>query len=197
MEESRTTFQKGELMKKVLLAVGLGLALGAVITMPGLVLAFKPFLKGRRVSQQSLWKTYKTLARKKFVRIREVKGNIILEVTEEGKMWQKEYQLQDSIRELKISIPKTWDKKWRLLVFDIPEQKKRAREALRDLLEHLGFYRLQDSVFIYPFPCENEVDFLTSIFEVQKYVYCFTIENTKVPSDVAYHFSKLLARYFS
>ncbi|MBI2642315.1 MAG: CRISPR-associated endonuclease Cas2 [Candidatus Wildermuthbacteria bacterium] len=194
MGENHTRFQKGELAKKVLLAIGLGIALGAVITMPGLVLAFKPFLKGRRVSQQSLWKTYKTLVRKRFVRIREVGGNIILEVTEDGKMRQKEYQLQDSITKLKISIPKTWDKKWRLLVFDIPEQEKRAREALRDFLKHLGFFGVQDSVFIYPFPCEDEIDVLTSLFEVQEYVCCFTTDDMKVPSNVAQHFSKLLAK---
>ena len=86
MQEKHTAFQKGELMKQVLAACAGGIILGVAVTMPGVLLAFRPFLSGKKISQQSLWKTYKTLVRKKFVRIREVRGNIILEVTEEGKM---------------------------------------------------------------------------------------------------------------
>ncbi|MEK7510430.1 MAG: CRISPR-associated endonuclease Cas2 [Patescibacteria group bacterium] len=197
MRSSTTTekFTKGELMKKVVIAIGAGLLIGSAITMPGLLIALKPFLKKRQVSQSSLWKTYKILARRKLVTVKEVDGKYILETTEEGKKQQKEYELQEMMEGLRIPFPKKWDRKWRLVVFDIPEKKKRAREALRGLLKYLTFYRLQDSVFIHPFECEKEVDLLTNTFEIQQYIYYFTITEQKVPPRVAYQFAKLLSQY--
>ena len=195
MEEERITFQRGELMKQVLAACAGGLILGVAITMPGILLALRPFLLSKKVSKQSLWKTYKTLVRRKLVKVKEKGETLILEVTEDGKKLQKEYQLQDSVKKLKISIPKTWDGKWRLVAFDIPEPKKHAREALRDFLKQFGFCRAQKSVFVHPFHCESEIDLLTETFDVQKHVQYFTLESQKMPTHIARHFSRLLAPY--
>ena len=59
--------------------------------------------------------------------------------------------------------PRRWDKKWRMLIFDIPERKKNIRDHVRTTLVTLGFYRLQDSVWVYPYDCE---DFIT-LFKVE------------------------------
>lgn len=56
--------------------------------------------------------------------------------------------------------------KWRLVVFDVPEKHKKAREALRRKLKNLCFFRLQDSVWVTPFPCEDEVRFIRELFNV-------------------------------
>jgi DNA-binding transcriptional regulator PaaX len=63
--------------------------------------------------------------------------------------------------------PRRWDKKWRLLIFDISEQRKKLREALRHKLIELGFYRLQDSVWIYPYPCNDLMELLRIKFGVR------------------------------
>ena len=44
-----------------------------------------------------------------------------------------------------------WDRKWRLVIFDIEEKNKPIRNSLRDLLKHLGFAQMQRSVWISPF----------------------------------------------
>jgi phenylacetic acid degradation operon negative regulatory protein len=46
---------------------------------------------------------------------------------------------------------KPWDRRWRIVVFDIPEKAKRIREYLRAKLVELGFAMLQESVWITPF----------------------------------------------
>lgn len=193
-QEKTERFQKGELMKKILFGIGVGLVIGAVFTMPGIVLAFKPFLQNKRISQQSFRKAYTTLEHKKLLKIRQKGGRYVVQLTEEGKRRQKELQLRDSLGSLKIRIPKIWDGKWWLIIFDIPESKKRAREALRRFLKHFGFYRLQDSVFIHPFDCEDELRLLVEFFEIKECVYCFTIDEEKVPFIVRQHFAKLLSR---
>jgi len=54
-----------------------------------------------------------------------------------------------------------WDGKWRLAIFDIPEDAKDKREKLRRLLKERGFTKLQASVFISPRPLERAaIDYL-------------------------------------
>lgn len=46
---------------------------------------------------------------------------------------------------------KRWDKKWRVVIFDIEEASKQTRERFRGKLKELGFGMLQESVFISPY----------------------------------------------
>lgn len=63
-------------------------------------------------------------------------------------------------RDYKIERPKKWDRKWRVVIFDIPEKKKGARDEVRRIISRTGFERLQDSVWVYPFDCEDVVGLL-------------------------------------
>lgn len=44
-----------------------------------------------------------------------------------------------------------WDRKWRILVFDIAEKSKKTRDSLRRKLRELGFGMLQESVWVSPY----------------------------------------------
>src|SRR3989344_4076427 len=46
---------------------------------------------------------------------------------------------------------KKWDGKWRIIIFDIPQELHRERNILRRRLRSMGFYMLQKSVFIFPY----------------------------------------------
>ncbi len=92
-------------------------------------------------------------------------GTLTLILTDKGKQRALRYNLET------IEIPKQkWDGRWRIVIFDIPEIRRDARDALRELLKKMGFYELQKSVFIYPFECEDEIDFIVEIFEIRNYV---------------------------
>jgi CRISPR-associated endonuclease Cas2 len=93
-------------------------------------------------------------------------GEVEIILTKEGKKKAIRYQLD----EIKIKKPSKWDNKWRMVIFDVPEKRKKAREALRNKLKDLGFRELQKSVFVHPYECENEVDFITEVFEIRPYV---------------------------
>jgi DNA-binding transcriptional regulator PaaX len=47
------------------------------------------------------------------------------------------------VEEVKLKKPEKWDKKWRIVIFDIPNKKKPARNTLTEKLKKLGFYHLQ------------------------------------------------------
>lgn len=69
-----------------------------------------------------------------------------------------------------IKRPKKWDGKWRIIIFDVPEKKKAAREALRNKLRELGFQQLQKSCFVHPFECRREVDVISAFLNIVPHI---------------------------
>mgnify|MGYP001563652576 CR=1 FL=1 len=61
-----------------------------------------------------------------------------------------------------IPLPVRWDGKWRLVMFDVPEKRKKVRDTLRMLLRGAGFVHFQDSAWIQPYPCDELVTLLRS-----------------------------------
>ena len=68
------------------------------------------------------------------------------------------------IREKKL------DGLWRFVIYDIPEKYKNIREAMRQHLKRLGFYKLQKSVFVLPYECCDEIEFLIEFYNIRSYV---------------------------
>ncbi len=69
-----------------------------------------------------------------------------------------------------LERPKKWDKKWRIMIFDIPEKKKKIRDDLTVLFRKAGIRRLQNSVWIYPYDCEDIITLLKTDFGIGKYL---------------------------
>lgn len=89
-----------------------------------------------------------------------------LSVTKKGRARLKKRNFDT----LRIARPKQWDKKWRIVFFDIPEEQKAGRNALSFKLRTLGFLPLQKSVWIHPFPCREEITQVSETFGTSKYV---------------------------
>lgn len=54
----------------------------------------------------------------------------------------------------------SWDRRWRMVTFDVPERFRRHRNHVRAILKRAGFVQLQQSVWIFPHECEEFVQFL-------------------------------------
>ncbi|MDP2655073.1 MAG: hypothetical protein Q8P17_00720 [bacterium] len=61
-----------------------------------------------------------------------------------------------------IPLPVRWDGKWRVVMFDVPEKRKKVRDALRMLLRSAGFIHFQHSAWLQPYPCDELVTLLRS-----------------------------------
>lgn len=92
--------------------------------------------------------------------------------TKKGTLWA-----QKSSRRYFPLYHRAWDKKWRVVIFDIPQELHRNRVALRRKLKNLGFYMLQKSVFVFPYPCEEELGYIGGELEVSDYIDIITAEN--------------------
>ncbi|OHA88618.1 MAG: CRISPR-associated endonuclease Cas2 [Candidatus Zambryskibacteria bacterium RIFCSPHIGHO2_02_FULL_43_14] len=87
-----------------------------------------------------------------------------------------------SLNHFKFTKPKKWDKKWRVIIFDIPDKKRKIRDLIRSLLKSAGFYLLQESVWVYPYDCEDIIALLKTDFGVGKdllYLIVEELENDK------------------
>lgn len=87
-------------------------------------------------------------------------------LTTEGEKLLNKWQLS----QYKIKRPKKWDRKWRVIIFDIPEKKRAARTEVRRILIEAGFQRLQDSVWVYPYDCEDVIGLMKTDLGVGKYL---------------------------
>ncbi len=77
--------------------------------------------------------------------------NQYFRLTNEGKQ-----KLNDLILKNKSSLVSIkWDGFWRIIILDLPEERKNEREALRYLLKKAGFICLKNSVWISMYPFEH------------------------------------------
>ena len=115
------------------------------------------------------------------------KGLLIFENTEKGKFLRLTHKGERYVEfikraEFKITKPKKWDGKWRIIIFDISERKKTLREKVRNTLAQIGFIRLQDSVWVYPYDCEDLFVLLKADFKIGRdilYIIADKIENDR------------------
>ncbi|OGD56280.1 CRISPR-associated endonuclease Cas2 [Candidatus Berkelbacteria bacterium RBG_13_40_8] len=71
---------------------------------------------------------------------------------------------------------KKWDGKWRIVVFDIPETKKKIRDFFREKLFDLGFRKLQESVWICPYNIADTVEDLILLCNAKPYIHYLLVE---------------------
>ena len=120
----------------------------------------------KKIDERKLRDEIRKLYQSKLIEKKEnPDGSHTLLLTEKGKLKALNYHFQ----EMKIKR-ENWDGKWRIVVFDIPEKLKKARDALREKLKELGFYELQKSVFVFPYECQKEIEFIIEFFNLRKYV---------------------------
>jgi DNA-binding transcriptional regulator PaaX len=78
---------------------------------------------------------------------------------------------------------KSWDGKWKIVIFDIPEAKRRERNIFRSFLKRKGFVRLQNSVFVSPYANFEELDFIRKEYKIEKYVNLLVSKSASVDDD--------------
>jgi len=158
-------FERNEIVKIILKSLFAITVAVTLLALPGVAHIFKLFDEGKK-NKYKLRRAVKSLGKRGFIKEYKKNGEIVIEITEKGKKKVLKY----NIDELKINEPKVWDGHWRIIVFDIPERFKKGREALRLKLKELGFKRYQNSVFVYPYECKNEIGFVSTYFMINKYV---------------------------
>lgn len=166
---------KSELKQKILLLLVAGVALGFSRSPKNYFRILESAAKEwKDIKRKRLFKIVREFYKERIIDFREHKdGTAEIILTKEGKKRALKYQID----EIEIKKPEKWDGKWRVVIFDVPEKRKKAREALRDKLKDLGFKELQKSVFVIPFECEDEIDFIVEVFEIRPLVRLLKVDS--------------------
>ena len=116
-----------------------------------------------------------------YVEFHDGKSGKYLHLTTSGKARLARLALAQ-LGEQKEKKKKRWDGYWRMVIYDIPTKKTGKRDMLRGALRSYGFVCLQNSVWVYPYECQEIVTLLKAEFALGKnvlYVVADTIENDK------------------
>ena len=111
-------------------------------------------------------------------------GSLKIVLSKAGKKKALTYKLD----EIKLDKKRWWDGKWRLVIFDIPKTKKRLYEVLYLKLKELEFYAVQKSVFIVPYKCEDEIDFMATLLGVREHVLIMNVASFEGDVKLRYRF---------
>lgn len=157
----------GEILLSTLLVVGF---LTIAVAAPNAVQLFKYF---DPKNTKDKWKIKRSIARlegSNLIKKKLVAGEEQYILTETGKVRAMRYHLYS----MKIAEQPKWDGLWRIVMFDIPENKRIARRAINLALKKLGCIQYQKSVFITPYPCAKEIDFVGKCFDVRRHIHLIT-----------------------
>lgn len=167
--------------KDILRIVASAGVVGMSFVFPNAAAAFGPFLLGDK--PYGRWEgkhMLNHLCKKKFVSIKENNdGTVTVKITKKGTMRALTYELDT----LALVPTKRWDKKWRVVIFDIPEKYRKLRDIFRLRIRQLGLYQLQESVYVSPYRCFDEIEFLRELYGVAftvQYMLVDKIENDEL-----------------
>ena len=166
-------FRGKSLTREILFIAAVGPILLSSLFLPNAPQMLKPLIKWRKnwdnIDRKRIYEAIRRLNRKRLVELMEKDSRLYIKITNNGKQLIKNFDYDN----LQLPKSKKWDKKWRLVVFDIPNKKRRERQAFSMKLKEIGFYPLQESVFIYPYDCRDEIDFICEFLSIGHYTnYC-------------------------
>lgn len=176
-----------KILRTVFLSSGL-LAISVFNPLGGAVLAkdlMKYYFRKKRFEKEKFLRDLKNLQKRELINYKELaNGEIKISLKKSG----KDLDIVYNFDEIKLETHKNWDGKWRMVIFDIPNNKKKARDALRKKLRDLNFYPVQESVFITPYECEKEIDFICSVFDIRRYILIFYISSFEGENKLRHYF---------
>ncbi|MEK7503229.1 MAG: CRISPR-associated endonuclease Cas2 [Patescibacteria group bacterium] len=157
----------GPTAQKILLLLLSGTSLGFSYSPKQYAYIIKSAKKDwEKINRRTLYQAIATLYKSKLIDEKDnLDDSTTIILTDQGKKKALTYKID----EIKVPEMKKWDKKWRIILFDIPEHKKKARNALAHSLKQMGFYQFQKSVFVHPFECYNEIEFVIEFWEIRPY----------------------------
>ena len=188
-EERATKYVR---VKEILTLLASGVLLATAFIMPGMAKILpqssenyqKNWKEWKRFNLAYLRRSLKRLKKQKLVEVEEENGLTTIKITTRGKRRVLKYALE----ELEIAQPKFWDGKWRLIIYDIPQPKRRLSNLMSQTLKSLGFLALQKSVYLIPYPCQPQIEFIREYFGLGDNV--LILEVSKIEND------KPLREYF-
>ncbi|MHB1118413.1 MAG: hypothetical protein ACYCZ7_02755, partial [Minisyncoccota bacterium] len=160
--------RRSTLQKKIILLLYGGIALGLTRNPKQYFRIVREVNREwKELNRNSLNRAVRSLYESKLVETKDRRdGTMTLVLSKEGRRLALTYDIENMC----IQTPTQWDHKWRVVMFDVPEPLKRIRETLRMHFKNMGFYEFQKSVFVHPYPCAKEIEYLMEFYQARRFV---------------------------
>lgn len=176
---------KNDIAEKILSLLTVAGMLSIAIVAPNIIGVFgKGIYCKYKFDRKKYKRSFYYLKRKKYITMLKDEDYDILKLTKAGEVHAFRYFVDN----LSIKKPKIWDGLWWIVIFDIPDIARLGRDALRDKLKDLGFYKLQESVFVYPYDCQKEIELLKEVYQIKLYVKVIVAKSIDNQKDLIKHF---------
>lgn len=122
---------------------------------------------GLNQEPKNLTRSFSKLRQLKLVSMEQAGKETKMVLTEKGQMTFLRFNYEN----LQVKKNKIWDRNFRMVIFDIPEKKRKQRDLFRAKIKEMNFVKFNDSVWVYPYPCQREIDFIAHYLGIGKYVH--------------------------
>lgn len=177
-QEATRTRRLGYLQRAILGTIAVGGILLVSAAVPAVTKLVGMTSVGKRLKER-VYSAFTRLAHNGLIVFEEQGNRRYARITERGRavLALQQHQLL-----LQTTRKKRWDRRYRLVIFDIAEERRTVRIRLRETMRAAGFLRLQDSVWVYPYDCEDFVALLKADLRLGKevlYIIAEKIENDR------------------
>lgn len=171
--EAKSKRRKGYVQSAVLAAVGVAGMLLVGMAAPNTLQILGKLGSGKKRFGEEARSALSRLAGKGFIKFEERDGKKFARITEKGRC---ALALEEQKAAFRLKRRRTWDGRYRMVIFDIPERKRSLRAALRRTMQQAGFLCLQGSVWLYPYDCEDLVMLVKADLHIGKDVLYTIVE---------------------
>jgi CRISPR-associated endonuclease Cas2 len=172
----------------ILGVVGVTALMSFALVMPNAVQALKLIgLDPKKLNRKKYYinESIKRLQKSGLIEtITKANGEKFVKLSPEGKKQLFKFEFEG----LSKHNTKKWDTKYRVVIFDVKENIRFSRDDLRYMLTSFGFVRLQNSVWVYPYPCEGAINLLKANLEMNDEVVYMTVESIENDDWLREHF---------
>jgi virulence-associated protein VapD len=144
--------KKSSAVYSIIKTIGIAGMVGTVVVAPNSAQVFSVLSKQGRNKSSKSYADY--LRRSGYFEIENTSNNeFVIRLSASGKKAYSDINFEDY-----ITSTGSWDGKWHLLMFDIPETHRVTRQYISRNLHQIGLKSIQDSVFVYPYDLSQLAD---------------------------------------
>ncbi len=109
-----------------------------------------------------------------YLNVKDLKNRKAIMITPKGA--EKIFKIKIKMGEMKQRA----DKKWQMILFDIPETRRKDRERFRWQLKHLCYQQLQKSAWVCPYDVLKPTQQVIKNYKLDRFVRLLLIEEIKI-----------------
>lgn len=180
-------------VKDVLKILGVTALVAGVVIAPPITMLIGALIKGEQEEARKRsfkeWERFnivrlrqllKRMEKQKIINIEPIKNGAKISLTEKGRTKVLCYKLE----QMALNKPQRWDRKWRVIIYDVPKEKRFQQSNFRRMLQKLMFLKIQNSVYLTPYRCDKEIEFLRQYFEIPENIIYMVVQ--RIENDLVY-----------